>query len=540
MASTRVLGACCLLRGAGATDETCSMLQHTQPVLRRGDKDIVHSNSEFSCATLTHHGAFSTVDVAVGTPAQVFRVVADTGSDSVIIPSCVCQDLNNCHAGDRCFTGTGHSSSFRIEDGPAGPPAAVLTFGSGPIKVAVASDLVRVGKVEQDMKDGVLLMVDQELDFGGSFEGILGLGLPTNAWPASEVVAEVASTQIQYALMSNQTSDIGDSAKDSLSLAGVNVEAKHISRHNLSIGFESAAEKEANQGTYEETGFLESAGVSRFSMCFNEGSAGGALRLNPPVAERTLGNVGHDHWAVDFRGVSIGESTGRVNFCGVEGMKPGQETPCAGIPDSGTTAIMGPQGHIDLLFESLCDGWDRCKQNYTEMRETSSTTSAVASKAEMFQFLLHNCAAWMEDVDTGINELPPINFGLRGSDGTEQEVKMPAWSYVTTTLVPGGGQICEPVFSAMDYNTEKNGPVWIFGSPFFFTHEVGYDLQTSPPGISFTSIQESSCGSCDDGSTASLVSGSAGTVSSVEQRHRRPRMQAGPRRSSSIDTSKPL
>merc|ERR1719329_215149 len=205
-------------------------------------------------------------------------------------------------------------------------------------------------------------------------------------------------------------------------------------------------------------------------------------------------------------------------------MLAGQETPCAGIPDSGTTAIMGPQEHLDQLYESLCDGWDRCSQSYTARMKTSS---APSSKAEMFNFLLSTCDSWMESADGGLEELPPISFSVRGSDKTEQQVQLPGWAYITSRPAMGGGVICDSAFSAMEYNTAKNGPVWIFGTPFFFTHEVGYDLQASPPGISFTSLEGSSCGSCEDGSTAALVAGSTGTVSSSTGRHRRPRVFDG-------------
>lgn len=525
LASIHALGASCLLSGVGPADESC-LLQATGPVLRRRDKNIVPSNSEFSCVPLTHHSAFSTIDVAVGTPAQVFSLVVDTGSDHIVIPSCVCQELSSkCRqlSGDRCFTGTGHSSTFRIKDGPTGPPSTVLAYGSGSIRAAVASDLVRVGKVAKDMPNGVLLMLDQQLDFEiNAFEGILGLGLPTNAWP------ETPSMSGTSALFANQTSDVV-LTKDSLSLAEVKSQSKTISKHNVAGGIDGKLEDQDE--TYAKIGFLQSAGVSRFSICFSDGTAG-ALRLNPPAQEKTLGNVGHEHWAVDFRGASIGGSLERVGFCG-EVMKAGQETPCAAIPDSGSTTIMAPQEHIDLLFESLCDGWDRCVKKYTAMVTSSPSASAVENKTQTFLSLIGSCASWMDDA-VGLAELPPIHFGLHGSDGTEQEIQLPGWAYITKRSAPGGLQICLPEFMAMEYITDKNGPVWIFGAPIFLTHQVGFDLRSSPPGISFTSLQNSPCGSCADGdATVALISDSV--------RHRRPRVVDGPRRLPTIiDTSKPL
>ena len=46
-----------------------------------------------SCAALKNKGVYFTARLCVGTPSQCFDVVADTGSDNVIITSCVCNDL---------------------------------------------------------------------------------------------------------------------------------------------------------------------------------------------------------------------------------------------------------------------------------------------------------------------------------------------------------------------------------------------------------------------------------------------------------------
>lgn len=532
------------------------MLQTPQRVVRgvENNSAIETDNSAFSCTALRNQGSFSTVEIAVGTPEQIFHVVADTGSDSVIIQSCVCQEMNSCNAGDHCFTGTDHSSSFQINDGPQGPPGAIITFGSGPIHIAVATDLVRVGHMSKTMTDGVLLMVDKDLDFGGPFEGILGLGLPSTANPevadanldglVEDVVAASSDVTYDAALVAGQVSQSAQAQKeavrdasvqrhdDGLALVEVDDEAGLVSRHRAS----SRGSDMAKDEVYDEAGFLERAGVSRFSMCFNDDGSDGALRLNPPAAARTLGNVGHDHWAVDFRGVSIGESTVRVEFCSAADMPAGQETPCAGIPDSGTTAIMAPQAHLDLLFESLCDEWSRC-----------SALAHTGSKAGSFQNLLTTCDDWMDEAGSDLSELPSIKFHVRGADGSEQELELPAWGYVVAMIQPDGKRQCEPAFSDMDYNTQKNGPVWILGTPFFYTHEIGYDLQSSPPGISFTSLfgpQDAPCGSCGSARLVShgnaLFSGSTAVDSSVEQRRRQPRHMSGPNRRPSIDTSKPL
>merc|ERR1719329_1183099 len=93
-----------------------------------------------------------------------------------------------------------------------------------------------------------------------------------------------------------QTSNSSQAQKQALGDASVRkkdrdlklVETGHkaglVSRHRISGGSKNAAKDEV----YDNTGFLESAGVSRFSMCFNDDGTDGALRLNPPAAARTL------------------------------------------------------------------------------------------------------------------------------------------------------------------------------------------------------------------------------------------------------------
>jgi len=207
-----------------------------------------------ACAALKNMGSHSTVRIQVGTPvkgtdAQVFDVVADTGSDSVIIPSCSCVANWRCSPDDKCFTGSNRSSTFKMFMKNDSVQSVRITFGSGPIDAVLASDVVKVGKVKAFMKDSVLLMVDKQLDISGPFEGILGLGLPSNTLKQ----------------------DYGD-------------------------------------GYAMPVAFLEATHTTRFSLCFNAPSPegvlnDGALRLDAPLPKgtTTLGSIGQLHWGLDFR-----------------------------------------------------------------------------------------------------------------------------------------------------------------------------------------------------------------------------------------------
>jgi len=92
-------------------------------------------------------------------------------------------------------------------------------------------------------------------------------------------------------------------------------------------------------------------------------------------------------------------------------------------------------------------------------------------------------------------------------------------------------KVCVPAFGEMDYNTKVNGPVWILGTPIFYKYQVGYNMSSTPPGISFI---EESCGTCQ----ASLVS--HGSAAGVENTARAMHQLHGPLRVSNIDKSKGL
>jgi len=435
-----------------------------------------------SCTSLDNHGTHFTVQVEVGTPPQKFDVVADTGSDSLIVTSCVCQDMGRCQPSDKCFRGINHSSSFTMNQssGDAGVPAVLLTFGSGQIQAVVASDVVRVGKVKAHMEDGVLLMVDQALRIDGPFEGILGLGLPP---PKSGTKRFNESQRPQLDVNANQSSVQGESG-DGL-----------LSRH----------------------GFLQAARVARFSMCFNDG-AGGVLRLSIPRPATSLGSVGHYHWGLDFRGISVGDVRSPVSFCTQDSMSQGQTTPCGAIPDSGTTVMMAPKEHIPDLFASICDNWGRCKE--------AAEKDPFTPKHEVLQLELLQCENWLNE--SGLEELPALHFHVVGSEGTKSTLSLPGSAYIIQTMrdevhyvtkhllgifpiqipVSTGEKkkVCTPAFASHDYNTSLNGPVWILGLPLFYKYQVGYDLHKEPPAISFL---DEPCGSCSTNTgerTAAFVS----------------------------------
>mmetsp|Transcript_63644 Transcript_63644/g.163832 ORF Transcript_63644/g.163832 Transcript_63644/m.163832 type:complete len:557 (-) Transcript_63644:178-1848(-) len=489
-----------------------------------------------SCTSLQNLGSHSTVRVKVGTPPQVFDVVADTGSDDLIIDSCVCQDKKHCDTKDKCFRGTGKSSTFSIKSvgvntmqlgrnvptQHGGPPEMVLSFGSGQVACNVATDVAAVGNVKAMMNDSLLLMVDRALQIEGPFEGILGLGVPK-----AEELRAMYSKQAAASAAAGMRKPAADPAP-----------------------------------AIVPKPFLKAANIDRFSLCFNADNSDGVLRLGGELPEATAhDNLGQMHWGLDFRGVSIGNETAPVIFCDPSKKEKNQTTTCGAIPDSGTTVMMGAPEHLMKLFTNICNEWPRCVK--------AAQAHPKLDKLEVFHILLMSCMDWSKDGD--VSEMPSLFFNLAGAEGTEQRLELPPAAYIMRVKqeevkhvhqklmgaipvdleVPTGRmvEVCTPAFGAQEYTTKENGPVWIFGTPIFYLYNVAYNLGSNPPAISFSSAP---CGTCSAdgeegpvqkrGTDQAIEVGFLDDAAKVETRTS-PKIawrHSGPLRVPNMDTSMPL
>lgn len=452
-----------------------------------------------SCSELVNHGSYFSVPIEVGTPTQTFDVVADTGSDAVIIPSCLCQDSGSCSAGDRCFTGR-NSRTFTIGANDQ-VPVINMEFGSGSIEAAVTTDVVHIGTVKTSMSRGLLLMVDRHLDITGQFEGILGLG---------QLQAEYSHSR------------------------GLDVEAASWDKPP------TYGPQDANaENIY---GFLRQANVERFSVCFNDGTSPGILRLRTERQVAALPSVGTLHWGLNFRGLSVGSVHAPALFCGDDDVSAGKE--CGAIPDSGTTVMLGPEEHVRKTFSSLCEQWPRCE-------EASRNEFPFRKKEEVFQLVLRRCEEWLNE-GSGLDELPSIHMHLGSADDPERArtVELTAWSFVFETPVEQAEEhskllgtvglsfsrlrgeerssyVCSPAFGTSDYSSSGSGPVWIVGTPLFYEYVVGFDRSTSPPEVSFSTEL---CSSCAAPGSLSLVDGFEGRQRRTLEAVRSPRKIHGPLR----------
>jgi len=403
------------------------------------------------CAPLENAGYSSfNANLCVGTPPQCFSLIADTGSDSILVPSCDCHDCSQ-----SCFT-TAASSTYS----GAGSKSGALTFGSGTIEVETITDVASLGTVnplKAQMSDNAIMLMTSlaELEISNTrdFEGILGLGPP-------------------------------------------------------------------NGGEGSEGLFMAAAHVDRFSVCFKDNGQAGSLKYNLPEFSRPVSHTGKFHWGLDFRGLSVGaKGTQGVNydilFCSEDSMTAGMVTPCGIIPDSGTTLIIGPKAQVAQLEVAICDAWPRC---------SDISKDEDSSKSMAFHTLMAGCGLWLRDSDEGLYEMPSLFFDVRNNDGQMRTFELTAWAYVVQLSFGmcksqiGHGADTE----GSDYITEKNGPIWIFGTPLFYEYTVGYSMDSN-----VMSLESDYCGNCGSATALDYQTGKDDDIETW--RLGRPRMAGLPR-----------
>jgi len=452
-----------------------------------------------ACAPLTNRGTYFTVRTCVGTPPQCFDTVADTGSDNVVVPSCVCDDLRDsgCERDEACFRGTNKSDTFSI---PQKPGVVTLTFGSGSIQTAIASDIVQVAGVEVNLTDGLLLILSRaQLQVEGDFQGILGLGLPKRKGVDFEANAAGA-------LLTSKSNPYADgTATAIICLLFPQLCAA------AAIPYPAAGTEPAD--SWKNKLFMDVAGVHRFSICFQDGEKPGALRLKVPEFAKPIPQIGELHWGMSFHGISIGSETREVLFCKPQEMASGMKSPCGAIPDSGTTLLTGPTDQVRLLKEGLCQSWQRCNQ------------SQGGPSAHKFDELLANCSDWLPEA--GLTGLPSIFLHIPSAGAGNDSFELTPWAWLTQFTVKNKTS-CMSGFGTMDYDTAENGQVWILGTPLFYEYTVGFDLHSRQ-----VSLERGRCNPCVP--DAALVSADMDMDSRLM-----PRWQQGPPRLPRLDRNLPL
>ncbi len=125
-----------------------------------------------SPSTLTDDDITDFSDIALGTPPQEFKVVLDTGSSNLWVPSSECGSiacyLHNKYDSSSSSTYHKNGSSFEIR------------YGSGSLSGFVSQDTFQIGDLVVKKQDFTEATSEPGLAFAfGRFDGIMGLGYDT-------------------------------------------------------------------------------------------------------------------------------------------------------------------------------------------------------------------------------------------------------------------------------------------------------------------------------------------------------------------------
>jgi len=394
------------------------------------EKHVPTTSPDSSCVDVHDQGSYLSIEIEVGTaldphPPQKFEVVADTGSDSVIIPSCLCKNTMRCSNESRCFQGTNMSSSFSLfnNERPDQIPAVTMTFGSGQIESVIATDVVQVGTMKVNMSNSLLLMVDQALDVPVTyFEGIMGLGPPKESRRK--------------------------------------VTAKHSGHLVPNI-----------------MSFLGEGNIQTFSICVpmdDQGNVGtGALRFGVPPQPDAMQSEGHAHWTIDLRGVSVNGGnpigSGKV------------------VPDSGTTLLMGPAKSVQDLFTSLCKAWPACANvggNESEYITFQKVLEDCPESRKDMPKLTFHLGSGASTKDLSMTE---VNYVMETEEDQLEDVTKHLGDLTIHGEKKTGQKVrkCIPAFGVMSDMPESGSEeLWILGTPLFAKYKVTYNLNEKTIGFS--------------------------------------------------------
>ncbi|XP_038304050.1 renin isoform X1 [Canis lupus familiaris] len=114
-------------------------------------------------------------EIGIGTPPQTFKVVFDTGSANLWVPSTRCSPLYTaCEI--HCLYDSSESSSY-MENGTT----FTIRYGSGKVKGFLSQDMVTVGGITVTQMFGEVTELPLIPFMLAKFDGVLGMGFPAQA-----------------------------------------------------------------------------------------------------------------------------------------------------------------------------------------------------------------------------------------------------------------------------------------------------------------------------------------------------------------------
>ncbi|KAG1741532.1 Asp-domain-containing protein [Suillus paluster] len=125
-------------------------------------------NGGYSVPLANFKNAQYYTEIELGTPPQVFKVILDTGSSNLWVPSSECIYV-------ACERHAQYDSSASSTHQANGSDFSIL-YGSGPIEGYVSQDVLRIGDLSVRSQDFAEATKEPDLPFvHGKFDGILGL-----------------------------------------------------------------------------------------------------------------------------------------------------------------------------------------------------------------------------------------------------------------------------------------------------------------------------------------------------------------------------
>uniref|UniRef100_G1TKV3 renin n=1 Tax=Oryctolagus cuniculus TaxID=9986 RepID=G1TKV3_RABIT len=135
-------------------------------------------------------------EVGIGTPPQTFKVIFDTGSANLWVPSTKCSPLYTACGESHNLYDSAESSSY-LENGTE----FTIHYGSGKVKGFLSQDIVTVGGITVTQTFGEVTELPLIPFMLAKFDGVLGMGFPAQAvGGVTPVFDHILSQRVRWGL----------------------------------------------------------------------------------------------------------------------------------------------------------------------------------------------------------------------------------------------------------------------------------------------------------------------------------------------------